>query len=79
MVLHYIKCPTCSTIIATRFGEYLEELEIVRNTTYDKKSKINDKAIKEQKAAELLDKYGYVNLCCRMRIMGFVDFGKIIT
>jgi DNA-directed RNA polymerase subunit N (RpoN/RPB10) len=72
-MLFYIKCPSCSRIIGKNLDKYSIELEAIQNDP------ILDKKEKEIKASELLDKYGYTEICCRIRIMGLIPYHKIIV
>lgn len=67
-MLWYIRCPSCSRVISKRLNEYFSDLDSIRN---DPKM---DKSEKEEKAAKLLDKYGFKTICCRSRIMGLLQF-----
>lgn len=72
-MLFYIKCPSCSRIISKNFDKYQDDLDNIRN---------DPKKTSQQKDAEgalLLDKYGYKNICCRIRIMGCIPYHKIIV
>lgn len=71
-MLLWIRCPSCSTVFS-EFDKYVNELEILFN---DRNIKPEDK---ELMRGELMDKYGYVNICCRIRVIGYVPFHKIIT
>lgn len=71
-MLFWIKCPSCSTPVKN-FESYVNELENIFN---NKSIKAEEK---ERLRGKLLDKYGYLNICCRIRIIGFVPFYKIIT
>ena len=71
-MLFYVRCPTCGEIISYDLDKYVEELdEINNNPKYTK-------AQKETRSSQLLDKYGFINICCRGRIMGYIPYHKII-
>ncbi|AGC02003.1 DNA-directed RNA polymerase subunit N [Acanthamoeba polyphaga moumouvirus] len=71
-MLIYIRCPTCSRVISKNLDSYLEDLENIRNNPkYNKKDK-------ERLGSELLVKYGFTEICCRIRIMGLIPYHKII-
>jgi len=72
-MLFYIKCPTCSRIISFELSLYEKDLEAIINDP--KKSKIQ----KETECSQLLDKYGYRSICCRIRIMGLIPYHKIVV
>ena len=71
-MLFYIRCPTCSEILTYNFKEYNDELDAILNDPNLKGYE------KELARAKLLDKYGIVNSCCRIRIIGYLPFHKII-
>ena len=68
----YVRCPSCGRVISENFDKYLDErTSIFRDP--------NKKPLeKEKECAKLLDKYGYNNICCRMRIMGTIPAHEII-
>lgn len=68
----YVRCPSCGRVISENFDKYLEERETIRKDPNRKPQE------KEQLCAELLNKYGYKNICCRMRIMGTIPAHEII-
>lgn len=65
------KCPTCKTLLANKIILYEKELEEIcnRNTSPDQTNKIKQ---------ELLIKYEFINICCRMRAMSYVKLINII-
>lgn len=72
-MLFYIKCPSCSRIISYNLDKYHDDIE-----------KINDdpkmsQQQKEEAYSKILDKYGYKEICCRIRIMGLIPYHKIIN
>ena len=68
----YVRCPSCGRILSENFDKYLEERESIRKDPNKKPSE------KELASANLLDKYGYKNICCRMRVMGTIPAHEII-
>ncbi len=72
-MLFYIKCPSCSRIISYDLDKYYEDVDNILN---DPKKTNTEKDILGSK---LLDKYGYKNICCRIRIMGLIPYHKIIS
>lgn len=72
-MIFYIKCPGCSRILSYNLDKYFDELDNIRNDP--KKSK----AEKDVLFSELLIKYNYIVLCCRIRIMGMIPAHKIIV
>ena len=67
-MLWYIRCPSCGRVISKRLDEYFSDLDYIRN---DPKMDLYEK---DEKAAKLLDKYGFKSMCCRIRIMGTLQF-----
>lgn len=69
-MLFYVRCPTCAMPIYN-FDSYWKEHEEL----------FNDKALtlkqKERRNAKLLKKYGYVDICCVSRILGYIPSYKI--
>ena len=72
-MLFYIKCPSCSRIISYDLDKYYDDLE---NIVSDPKL---SKRQKDMLGSQLLDKYGFKNICCRIRIMGLIPYHKIIV
>lgn len=72
-MLFYIKCPTCSRVISFDLDKYYEDLENILNDPNKTKSQKNDLG------ANLLDKYNYTHICCRIRIMGLIPYHQIIS
>lgn len=72
-MLFYIKCPSCSRIISENLDTYLAELDSIRDDPTKKKEE------KDKLGGKLLDKYGWTNICCRIRIMGLIPYHKIIV
>lgn len=72
-MLFYIKCPSCSRIISTDLDKYYDDLDNIINDP--KKTKHQ----KDELGAKLLDKYGFTQICCRIRIMGLIPYHKIIS
>lgn len=71
-MLFYIRCPSCCRVISFDLDKYHEDLEAILDDP--KMSKIE----KEKASANLLDKYGFEYICCRIRIMGLIPYHKII-
>jgi len=71
-MLFYIRCPSCSRVISFNLDKYYEDIKAILDDP--KKSKKQ----KEDMAAQLLDKYGCVHPCCRIRIMGLIPYHEII-
>lgn len=72
-MLVYASCPSCSRTISYDIDKYYEESEAIAS---------DPNKTKEQKnisGAKLLDKYGFVMICCRSRIMGLIPYHKIIS
>ena len=72
-MLFYIKCPSCSRLISADLDKYSTDLIEIRDDPVSKKNE------KEKMAANLLDKYGIRQICCRIRIMGLVPYHEIIN
>ena len=71
-MLFYVRCPGCSRVISYEMDKYYDDLDNIINDP--KKTK----AQKSKLGAELLNKYGYTNICCRNKIMGLIPYHKII-
>lgn len=71
-MLFYIKCPTCSRVISQNLDKYYEDVENIIN---DPKKTVREK---NKLGSQLLEKYGYKHICCRIRIMGLIPYHKII-
>jgi DNA-directed RNA polymerase subunit N (RpoN/RPB10) len=68
----YLKCPSCSTVLANREIEYEKKLEKIVNdinTNEEQKRKLK---------TELINSLGLKNPCCKMRIMSYVQLIDII-
>lgn len=72
-MLFYIKCPSCSRIISYDLDKYYDDIANI----LDDPKKTNKE--KDELGSKLLDKYGYNNICCRIRIMGLIPYHKIIS
>lgn len=72
-MLFYIKCPSCSRYISKNLDKYSLELDSIANNP------TLSKVEKEEMASELLNKYGFNKICCRIRIMGLIPYHKIIS
>ncbi|XWV26167.1 RNA polymerase subunit N [Tupanvirus soda lake] len=72
-MLFYVKCPSCSRIISYDLDKYHDDLENILNDP--KKTKRQ----KDELGSKLLEKYGYKQICCRIRIMGLIPYHKIIV
>lgn len=72
-MLFYIRCPTCGRIISYNLDKYYEEMENIAN---DPKMSKQDK---DKMMSELLIKFGYKPICCRIKIMGLIPYHKIIV
>jgi DNA-directed RNA polymerase subunit N (RpoN/RPB10) len=68
----YFKCPTCKTLLANKQIPYEKAIREISSN-----SNLTDKQKDEQREA-LLNKLKLTNLCCRMRIMTFVNLLEII-
>ena len=71
-MLFYIKCPSCSRTLSSNLDKYFADYNAILNDP--KKSKTQ----KESEGAELLNKYGYEMICCRIRMMGIIPAHEII-
>lgn len=72
-MLFYIRCPSCSRVISYDLDKYYDDIENITNDPG------KTKAQKNELGSKLLDKYGYKNICCRIRIMGLIPYHKIIV
>ena len=71
-MLFYVRCPSCSRVIADRVMEWYIGTDKIRNDP-----QLNKKE-KDEKTAELarsLTKH----ICCRMRIMGLIPYHEIVN
>ena len=71
-MLHYIKCPSCSRILAYNLDKFQQDAKKIQNDNtlnYREKDKLH---------SELLDKYGYKMICCRSRIKGLLPYHEIV-
>jgi DNA-directed RNA polymerase subunit N (RpoN/RPB10) len=66
----YIRCPTCGQVLADKQSQYEDGLKRIMNDPM-----ITDK---EKERGKLLDKLNIKDLCCRLRMLGFVNFYDII-
>ena len=71
-MLFYVKCPSCSRLLSKHLDKYAGELDNIRDNPD------MDKLEKEEASAELLNKYGYKKLCCRIRILGLIPYHEIV-
>jgi len=72
-MLFYIRCPSCSRVLSFNLDRYHEDIQAVRDDPGKTKKE------KEQAGADLLNKYGFKHICCRMRIMGLLPYHEIIN
>lgn len=68
----YPRCPGCRTILANKQIPYEDGLDKIC-----KNDKLTESQKQKQKE-ELLDQLYVQNICCRMRIMGYVSKIKIV-
>ena len=68
----YPSCPTCHTILADKQLIYEEALAKIcnENISEDKKS---------EKKEKLLNTIGLEKICCRMRMISYIDQVKLIV
>jgi DNA-directed RNA polymerase subunit N (RpoN/RPB10) len=72
-MLFAVKCTGCSELLSQNIEGYFNDYQNILN---DPKLKKKDKEIARSK---LLDKYGYKNICCRIKILGTIPFHDIIS
>ena len=72
-MLFYIRCPSCGRVISTNLDKYHQDLANIQN---DPNLSRNEK---NEKGSELLNKYGFTEICCRIRIMGLVPYHDIVV
>ncbi len=72
-MIPYIRCPSCGFLLTQNYAKYCEEVIAIS----DDPNKTED--LKKTLHSELLDKYGYVNICCRARILGTLRYHEIIV
>lgn len=68
----YFRCPTCKTILANKQVPYEEGFNRICK---------NDKIPKQEKdklKKKLLDELEIINICCRQRVLGYVDLVRLI-
>ena len=68
----YPLCPTCKTTLSDKIIGYQKELELLCNRTDLDLNTLNNEKKK------LLDKYHIINMCCRMRVMGYVKLIDLV-
>lgn len=69
----YIICPTCGKLFADKQIEYEEKsTQISNDNTLTNKEK-------SKQLRKLLDNLGFINYCCRMRLLSYVDEAKILV
>tara|TARA_B100000524_G_C23606265_1_gene354523 strand:- start:594 stop:800 length:207 start_codon:yes stop_codon:yes gene_type:complete len=67
-----MKCPTCAFLLGDKELPYEEKLNIITNSNTSQEDK-------DQKKEKLLDDLGLKNrLCCRMRMISYVDQSRLI-
>ena len=66
-----IRCG-CSRVLSIGKGKYWEERNTIMNNDKLKKTE------KEVAAAALLKKYGIIMYCCRTKVMGEIEYHKIV-
>lgn len=72
-MLFYVRCPGCARLLSKNLDKYHDDLNQILNNP-----DLNNKQ-REQACSELLDKYGYRQLCCRIRIMGLIPYHEIVV
>lgn len=72
-MLFYVKCPSCSRLLSRNLGAYHKDLNNIRDDPNMSKSK------KEELASQLLTKYNYKKICCRIRILGLIPYHEIVV
>ena len=72
-MLFYIRCPSCSRMLSYNLDKYYDDIKNILNDPKKNKSQ------KDKLGSELLIKYGYKNICCRIRIMGLIPYHEIIV
>jgi DNA-directed RNA polymerase subunit N (RpoN/RPB10) len=72
-MLFYVKCPSCSRLISRNLGKYNKDLSSIRNDPNMSKKE------KEEFASQLLIKYNYKKICCRIRILGLIPYHEIVV
>ncbi len=68
----YVSCPTCKKVLGHLQIKYEQELEKIVNN--DKLSEEQKDAKKEEVAKNLVERY-----CCRMRLITYSDFSKLLN
>ena len=71
-MLFYIRCPSCSRVIADRVVEWYTGTEKIRNDPHLNK---REKDERTAKLAQSITKH----ICCRMRFMGLIPYHEIIN
>lgn len=66
----YIVCPTCMGLLGHIQLRYEKEYEKINNLDISQE-------LKQQKLIELIHKFD-LNICCRMRLMTYIDTIKYI-
>jgi len=68
----YYKCPSCRTVLANKQVPYENGLKNICNN-----DKLTEKE-QEVKKMKLLDDLYIVNICCRMRMLTYLDRNEIL-
>jgi len=68
----YLRCPTCSYVLAARYLVYKKQLDIIHNNP---SLSDDDKLLQKQKLLISLD---LPNMCCKMRLMGQISKPDIV-
>lgn len=68
----YVRCPTCSSYLSENMEEFQKEMDAIGLSKKKREDKIKE-------ISNLLDKFGYESLCCRMRVLCQLPYHKIIN
>jgi DNA-directed RNA polymerase subunit N (RpoN/RPB10) len=68
----YVTCPTCKKLLGHLQIKYETEIEKIVNNEKLTDEQIDNK--KEELAKNLVDRY-----CCRMRLITYTDFSKLLN
>lgn len=68
----YLDCPTCGTLLGNKQLPYMKKIQDIENNT-----KLSDTE-KNTAKSKVLDELKLINTCCRMRMMSFFDWHKVM-
>ncbi len=70
--MYYFRCPTCGTCFADKYIPLEKELKNICKKTKDTNER-------DKKQSELLSTLEINNICCRQRLITYVDMESVIN